>query len=38
VPGDWNSQKPVDAVSQTLRDGLAGRPARMFIPPSPAIR
>ena len=38
VAGDWNSQKPVISVSQTLKQGLAGRPARQFTPPSAAIR
>jgi membrane carboxypeptidase/penicillin-binding protein len=35
--GDWNYWKPINAVSFTLRDGLAGSPARTFTPPSPAI-
>ncbi len=38
VAGDGNAEKPVQAVSRTLKEGLAGRPARMFIPPSAAIR
>ena len=35
--GDYNYWKPINAVSFTLRDGLAGSPVRQFTPPSPAI-
>jgi membrane peptidoglycan carboxypeptidase len=35
VAGDWNSWKPIQAVSGTLRRGLAGTPVRHFEPPSP---
>jgi membrane peptidoglycan carboxypeptidase len=31
--GDWNSWKPIESVSQTLRDALKGRPVRHFRPP-----
>ncbi len=34
VVGDGNSNKPIDAVSNTLRDALAGSPVQNFIPPS----
>jgi len=35
--GDGNYWKPINAVSFTLRDGLAGSPVRAFTPPSAAI-
>jgi membrane peptidoglycan carboxypeptidase len=35
--GDANYWKPINAVSFTLRDGLAGSPVRAFTPPSQAI-
>ncbi|MFJ8690849.1 transglycosylase domain-containing protein [Micromonospora wenchangensis] len=35
--GDGQSQVPVNAVAQTLRDGLKGTPTRQFTPPSDAI-
>ncbi|WFE94371.1 transglycosylase domain-containing protein [Micromonospora sp. WMMD987] len=35
--GDGQSQIPVNAVAQTLRDGLRGTPTRQFTPPSDAI-
>jgi hypothetical protein len=35
VAGDWNSWKPIQAVSGLLRRGLAGTPVRHFEPPSP---
>ncbi|MFJ6198681.1 transglycosylase domain-containing protein [Micromonospora sp. NPDC092111] len=35
--GDGQSQVPVNAVAQTLRDGLKGTPTRQFAPPSDAI-
>ncbi len=35
--GDGQSQIPVAAVAQTLRDGLKGQPTRQFTPPSEAI-
>ncbi|SCG80276.1 Membrane carboxypeptidase (penicillin-binding protein) [Micromonospora rifamycinica] len=35
--GDGQSQIPVNAVAQTLRDGLKGTPTRQFTPPSDAI-
>ncbi|MGC5659281.1 transglycosylase domain-containing protein [Micromonospora sp. WMMD723] len=35
--GDGQSQVPVNAVAQTLRDGLKGTPIRQFTPPSDAI-
>jgi membrane peptidoglycan carboxypeptidase len=34
VAGDANSQKPVMAVANLLRDGLAGTPVLDFIPPT----
>ncbi|MEU5938613.1 transglycosylase domain-containing protein [Micromonospora sp. NPDC047548] len=35
--GDGQSQVPVGAVAQTLRDGLKGTPTRQFTPPSDRI-
>ncbi|KAB1933390.1 penicillin-binding protein [Micromonospora sp. ALFpr18c] len=35
--GDGQSQIPIKAVSETLRDGLKGQPTRQFTPPSDAI-
>ncbi|MFC5926057.1 transglycosylase domain-containing protein [Micromonospora vulcania] len=35
--GDGQSQIPIAAVSETLRDALKGQPARQFTPPSDAI-
>lgn len=35
--GDWNAWKPINTVSQTLRDGLKGRPKRDFRPPPRSI-
>jgi membrane peptidoglycan carboxypeptidase len=35
--GDGQSQIPIAAVSQTLRDALKGQPTRQFTPPSDAI-
>ncbi|MGC4853828.1 transglycosylase domain-containing protein [Micromonospora sp. DT4] len=35
--GDGQSQIPIAAVAQTLRDGLKGTPTRQFTPPSDAI-
>ncbi|NBE80267.1 transglycosylase domain-containing protein [Micromonospora rubida] len=35
--GDGQSQIPVNAVAQTLRDALKGQPTRQFTPPSDAI-
>jgi membrane peptidoglycan carboxypeptidase len=35
VAGDWNSWKPIQAVSGVLHRGLAGTPVRQFVPPSP---
>ncbi|MFF5175102.1 transglycosylase domain-containing protein [Micromonospora sp. NPDC000089] len=35
--GDGQSQVPVNAVAQTLRDGLKGTPPRQFTPPSDQI-
>jgi len=35
--GDWQSQKPVDAASGTLRNALKDRPIRHFAPPSAEI-
>jgi membrane peptidoglycan carboxypeptidase len=35
--GDWNSWKPIQSVSQTLRDGLRGQPVRRFTPPPRSI-
>ncbi|MEU5936261.1 transglycosylase domain-containing protein [Micromonospora sp. NPDC047187] len=35
--GDGQSQIPIKAVSETLRDGLKGIPTRQFTPPSDAI-
>ncbi|MEU1682841.1 transglycosylase domain-containing protein [Micromonospora zamorensis] len=35
--GDGQSQIPIKAVSETLRDGLKGTPTRQFTPPSDAI-
>ncbi|MEU8297991.1 transglycosylase domain-containing protein [Micromonospora sp. NPDC048909] len=35
--GDGQSQIPIAAVSETLRDGLKGQPTRQFTPPSDAI-
>ncbi|WP_121399429.1 transglycosylase domain-containing protein [Micromonospora sp. M71_S20] len=32
--GDGQSQIPIKAVAQTLRDGLKGQPTRQFTPPS----
>jgi membrane peptidoglycan carboxypeptidase len=34
VAGDWNSWKPIQAVSGLLKRGLAGKPVRHFTPPS----
>jgi membrane peptidoglycan carboxypeptidase len=34
VAGDGNSQKPVDAVAQTIKLGLAGTPIHGFTPPT----
>jgi membrane peptidoglycan carboxypeptidase len=34
VAGDWNSQKPVNAVAGLLKNGLAGLPIRQFSPPT----
>ena len=31
--GDGNSNKPINSVSQVLRQGLAGQPLRFFTPP-----
>ncbi|MFG3557797.1 transglycosylase domain-containing protein [Micromonospora sp. NPDC047557] len=35
--GDGQSQIPIAAVAETLRDGLKGTPTRQFTPPSDAI-
>ncbi|MET8525789.1 transglycosylase domain-containing protein [Micromonospora sp. NPDC005172] len=35
--GDGQSQIPIAAVAQTLRDGLKGTPTRQFTPPSDTI-
>ncbi|MCO1599157.1 transglycosylase domain-containing protein [Micromonospora sp. RHAY321] len=35
--GDGQSQIPIAAVAETLRDGLKGQPTRQFTPPSDAI-
>ncbi|MET8121781.1 transglycosylase domain-containing protein [Micromonospora sp. NPDC005189] len=35
--GDGQSQIPIAAVAETLRDGLKGTPTRQFTPPSEAI-
>ncbi|MEV0156604.1 transglycosylase domain-containing protein [Micromonospora sp. NPDC050686] len=35
--GDGQSQIPIDAVAQTLRDALKGQPVRQFTPPSDQI-
>jgi membrane peptidoglycan carboxypeptidase len=35
--GDWNAWKPIQSVSQTLRDGLMNRPRRDFRPPPECI-
>ncbi|MFC4016397.1 transglycosylase domain-containing protein [Micromonospora sp. GCM10011542] len=35
--GDGQSQIPIAAVSETLRDALKGQPTRQFTPPSDAI-
>ncbi|MEJ3744539.1 transglycosylase domain-containing protein [Actinomycetes bacterium KLBMP 9797] len=35
--GDWQSQKPVNSVSETLRDVLRGEPVRDFTPPPASI-
>ncbi|TWJ19934.1 membrane peptidoglycan carboxypeptidase [Micromonospora endolithica] len=35
--GDGQSQIPIKAVSQTLRDALKGQPTRQFTPPSDAM-
>ncbi|MEH0827980.1 MULTISPECIES: transglycosylase domain-containing protein [unclassified Micromonospora] len=35
--GDGQSQIPIAAVAETLRDGLKGAPTRQFIPPSDRI-
>ncbi|KXK58723.1 glycosyl transferase [Micromonospora rosaria] len=35
--GDGQSQIPIEAVAQTLRDALKDRPVRQFTPPSDAI-
>jgi membrane peptidoglycan carboxypeptidase len=35
--GDGQSNKPIDAVAQTLRDALKGQPVRDFAPPSSRI-
>ncbi|MEU7998924.1 transglycosylase domain-containing protein [Micromonospora sp. NPDC049060] len=35
--GDGQSQIPIKAVAQTLRDGLKGQPTRQFTPPSDRI-
>jgi membrane peptidoglycan carboxypeptidase len=37
VAGDWQSNKPVDAVGLTIRDSLAGSPIGYFTPPPPNI-
>jgi membrane peptidoglycan carboxypeptidase len=31
--GDWNSWKPVQTVSNVLREGLQGQPVHYFTPP-----
>jgi membrane peptidoglycan carboxypeptidase len=36
VAGDGNSWKPIQAVSEVLRRGLAGTEVRRFTPPSPS--
>ncbi|MFC0532222.1 transglycosylase domain-containing protein [Phytohabitans kaempferiae] len=35
--GDGQSMKPIDAVAETLRDGLQGKPKRSFAPPPASI-
>ncbi|WP_091628749.1 transglycosylase domain-containing protein [Micromonospora peucetia] len=35
--GDGQSQIPISAVAETLRDGLKGQPTRQFTPPSDRI-
>jgi membrane carboxypeptidase/penicillin-binding protein len=35
--GDWQSLKPINSVSETLRDALKGYPKRDFIPPPTSI-
>jgi membrane peptidoglycan carboxypeptidase len=35
--GDGQSNYPIDAVADTLRDALKGKPVRQFAPPSEAI-
>jgi membrane peptidoglycan carboxypeptidase len=35
--GDWNAWKPIQSVSQTLRDGLKSRPKRHFRAPPECI-
>lgn len=37
LAGDWNSWKPIDMVSGTIRDALAGKPIRYFTPPSGSL-
>ncbi|GHJ45513.1 carboxypeptidase [Catellatospora sp. TT07R-123] len=37
VTGDWNSWKPVETVSYTLRDSLEGKPVKQFTPPPDSI-
>jgi membrane peptidoglycan carboxypeptidase len=38
VAGDGNAWKPIQSVSETIRDGLAGRPVRQFPGPPGWIR
>ena len=39
VVGDGNANKPIDSVSQTLKDALAGRPVTQFpAPPDSIVR
>jgi len=35
--GDHNANKPIQAVAETLRDALRGRPVRAFTPPSAEV-
>ncbi|MBV1854153.1 transglycosylase domain-containing protein [Catellatospora tritici] len=37
VTGDWNSWKPIETVSYTLRDALEGKPVKQFTPPPDSI-
>jgi membrane peptidoglycan carboxypeptidase len=37
VAGDWQYNKPIDAVTLTIRDALAGQPVKDFAAPSAAI-